>query len=1082
MEKLRLQRTPRPPDSSTTSRRRTSLAVSRSARAASAAILTILALTVCDAANGADDALAPAADRKVDFRGDVQPIFRRTCITCHGPEKQESGLRLDKKATALAGGDSGRDIVPGNSGESRLLMLVAGLDDDLGIMPPDGEGTPLTRDQVGILRAWIEQGAIWPDDADATAAFSHWSFQPIRDPAVPSVADNQWTRSPIDAFVLSRLEKQEIHPSPSAERTTLARRLHLDLLGLPPSPDELHAFLADDRPDAVERLVDRLLASPHFGERWARHWLDLARYADSDGYEKDNARPFAWRYRQWVIEAINADMPYDRFSIEQIAGDLLADAGDSQRVATGFHRNTLHNTEGGIDPEEDRVKKTIDRTNTLGTIWLGLTVGCAQCHSHKYDPLPQREYYSFYALMNSIDETNIDAPLPEQRRAYDEAMARFEREHSELQSAVTKYEASGLADAQAKWEAEVAASPPVWTTLEPETAVSAKGATIEKQDDGSLLATGANEHSDVYTIRAVVPAGRITALRLEVLPDKSLVAGGPGRANNGNFVLTTLSATVSPIDGSVESTKLAFAAARADFSQGDWDVGKAINDNPQDGWAVSPQFGKRHVAVFEFKEPVAVDGAARLTVTLDQTYNGPNPHNIGRFRLSVTSARPPVSLEGLTPELAMILATPREKRSDKEQTQLDAYYCTIDPELARLTDALKQHAGRQPKLPDDAKAQAVSEKSPARETHVLVRGDFLNPGDVVAPGTFSVFPPLAARGDAADRLDLAYWLFASDNPLTARVAANRVWQRLFGRGIVVTGDDFGTQGQPPTHPALLDWLAVRLREDCWSRKRLIGRIVTSAAYRQSSAARLDLVDVDPENALLARSPRRRVDAELIRDLALATSGLLDPRLGGPSVRPPQSAEYSDLTYAGSARWEVSKGGDRYRRGVYTFFQRTSPYPMLMTFDSPDSTECTTQRARSNTPLQALTLWNDPVFFEAAQSLARRVVREIPADSAGTDAAVTDTSDTDIADSDALVNRRIAHAFELCLSRQPTDGELDTLRALYRDQLALAQADEKATASIAGEAPMPPDTTTAELAAWVAVSRTLMNLDEFISRP
>jgi hypothetical protein len=686
--------------------------------------------------------------------------------------------------------------------------------------------------------------------------------------------------------------------------------------------------------------------------------------------------------------------------------------------------------------------------------------------------LPQREYYSFYALMNSIDETNVDAPSPEQRRAYDEATARFEQRRNELQTAIAEYEVSGLAEAQGKWESEIDASPPVWITLEPETAISVKGVSFEKQDDGSLLATGANEHSDVYTIDAVVPAGAISALRLEVLPDKSLVASGPGRANNGNFVLTTFSATAAPADGSAEPVKLAFATARADFSQGDWDVAKAINENPEDGWAVSPQFGKRHVAAFELNDPLSVEVPTRLTITLDQTYNGPNPHNIGRFRLSVTSARSPVSLDGLTPELAAIVSIPREKRSDNEQAQLDAYYRTIDSELARLSDALKQHAAQQPKLPDDAKAQAVSEKSPGRETHVLVRGDFLNPGDAVMPGTFSVLPPFASRGDLPDRLHMAYWLFATENPLTARVTANRVWQRLFSRGIVVTGDDFGTQGQPPTHPALLDWLAIRLRDDGWSRKRLIGRILSSAAYRQSSAARLELVDVDPENALLARSPRRRVDAELIRDVALAASGLLDPRVGGPSVRPPQPGEYSDLTYAGSARWEVSKGGDRYRRGVYTFFQRTSPYPMLMTFDSPDSTECTAQRARSNTPLQALTLWNDPVFFEAAQSLARRVVREVP----------REQGDADGADDTALVDRRVTHAIQICLSRQPDSDELETLRALYLDQLALLQSDDQAARSIAGEAPLPPNTTAAEIAAWVAVSRTLMNLDEFISRP
>jgi len=1008
--------------------------------------------------------LPPPVKCKIDFVKDVQPIFRKTCYSCHGAEEQEAGLRLDLKARALAGGDGGKEILPGKSGESRLLQLVAGLDEDTGIMPPEGEGTPLTAEQIAILRAWIDQGAKWPDSADLTVKKSnHWSLQPIRRAPLPAVKNAAWAINPIDVFVLAKLEAKGIAPSPPASRSTLIRRVYLDLLGLLPTSAEVEQFVNDPSPAAYETMIDRVLTSPHYGERWGRHWLDLARYADSDGYEKDRARPWAWRYRNWVIDALNADMPYDVFSVEQLAGDMLPDATTEDRVASGFHRNTLHNTEGGTDKEEDRVKKTVDRTNTLGAVWLGLTVGCAQCHSHKYDPLTQREYYQLFAFFNSIDETDIDAPRPMDQERFRLAKEAFDREHVKRTAAVAEYKQNQLAKAQAAWEKTALDTGVVWRSIEVATAASKNGATLEKQADGSILAKGKNAVSDVYSIEAVVSGKPITAVRLEVLPDDSLVKKGPGRANNGNFVLTTFQVKAQPNNGAAKPSVVALANTKADFSQKDWEVAKAINASPSDGWAVSPEIGKRHVAVFEFKQPISFEGGTRLTFVLDQNYQG-EPHNLGRFRLSVTSGRLPATLEGLPGQVADALAVAAEKRSKQQRAEIAQYFKTRDPELARLNKLVADHAAKAPK-PAGVKAQSVAQTAQPRPTNILIRGNFLNKGEPVSPSTPAVLNGLTKRGAQADRLDLANWLFAKENPLVARVTVNRIWQRIVGRGIVGTVDDFGTQGDRPSHLELLDWLASEFRDGGWSLKEIQRTIVTSQTYRQSSAVRPELAEVDPENLLLARQRRHRVEAEVIRDLSLAASGLLDTRIGGPSVRPPQPAEYSNLTYANSAKWQVSKGGDAYRRGLYTFFQRTSPYPMLMTFYSPDSTSCTAQRSMSNTPLQALTLWNDPVFFECAQALGARVLRE---GRKSADAAET-------------ARARASFAFRSCLSREPSDEELQDVLALYAAQRALYQRHHEMAEQICGNQAVPKSDTAAELAAWIVVGRTVMNLDEFITR-
>jgi hypothetical protein len=834
--------------------------------------LLALAGLVCSAVAAPAADLPPAADRPVDFARDVRPILDRACTFCHGRAKQRGGLRLDDGAAAMRGGDRGAAIQPGDAAHSRLLLAVAGLDPDVK-MPPKGRD-PLTPEQVGVLRAWIEQGAKWPQDtagAAAAARSDHWAFQPVKRPALPEVVDKKWPRNEIDYFILARLEKEGIAPSPEADRVTLIRRLSLDLLGLPPSPEEVDAFLADDRPDAYERLVDRLLASPHYGERWGRHWLDLARYADSDGYEKDGGRPYAWRYRNWVLDALNRDLPYDQFVVEQLAGDLLPGATTEQKVATGFHRNTLTNREGGVDQEQFRVEAVVDRTNTTAQIFLGLTLGCARCHDHKYDPLSQREYYEFFAFFNGDVEADVPAPLPGEEEVYRKKKEAYDEKHEELQAALDQYRAVGLPAAQVKWE------------------------------DGLTLPE----------LRALPPEVRAALLA----------------------------------------------------------------------------------------EPAKRD-AAQLQAVADYSSK-----NDAKF-LELTKAV-----------------------SDLEKT------------APQLTHAQTLAAG------------------PPRKTHVLIRGDFLRPGVEVGPDTPAVLPPLAKPEDGKPtRLDLARWVVSPDNPLTARVAVNWVWGKYFGRGLGATPEDFGTQGEPPSHPELLDWLASELVRQKWDLKALHKLIVTSAAYRQSSAARPGLARRDPANVLLARQARPRLEAEIVRDEALAASGLLTPTVGGPSVRPPQPPGISELTYAGSARWVESAGPDRYRRGLYTWFQRTSPYPMLLTFDAPDSNLACVRRERSNTPLQALTLLNDAVFVECAQALGRRALKE---EQGGTEA-------------------RLRRLFRLCVCREPTDAERERLAKLYADLLALCKEKPEEAAKLAGK-DRPADVDAAEAAAWTATARALLNLDEFVTR-
>ncbi len=1057
-------------------------------------------------ARGADK-LPPPTDRKIDFSKDVRALLAKHCLECHGEKKQESGLRLDRKQAALKGGDLGKVIEIGNSAKSRLIAYVAGTDPQK-VMPPDGP--PLSAAEVSVLRAWIDQGCEWPEgDSPNDSKNKHWAYQPIRLVTPPSVKNESWPRNPIDQFILVELEKRGFPPSPEADRHTLIRRLSLDLLGLPPTIAEVDGFVNDTRPNAYEELVDRLLKSPHFGERWGRHWLDMARYADSDGYEKDNPRPDAYRWRDWVIDAINADMPFDQFTVEQLAGDLLPNATALQKLATAFHRQTLTNTEGGTDKEQWRIEACFDRTETTGTVWLGLTVGCARCHSHKYDAISQREYYQLFAAYNNGDEETTVVPKSlDEIAVYEKAKATHDAEVADV-TAKLRAEQAKLGEAFSAWEAktqaalaESAAQPLKLHALDELKVESDGNVTFVAQKDGSLLASGPNPNSATYTITGKTSVTGVSALRLAVLPDNSLPAKGPGRVAHGNFVLSEMIVEVSPTSDFSNARKLEFAGAKADFEQADkpWRAANVIDGKEDTGWAIAPQYGKEHWAIFGLKEPLIVGQVSNLPgnavakansdgqvsnlphvfvrVQLRQLYG--QQHTIGRFKLSLqTGIEPSISL----PEnVQKLLAVKLEQRSVEQTQQLLDYYSSLDATTKSLVKQLDDLQKKEPPKPELTVRVVVQRTKDPRKTFVLRRGEFLEPltEQVVVPAALSTLPPMTPRdekAELADRLDLARWLVSPDNPLTPRVTVNHVWRLLFGRGIVASANDFGVRGEKPSHPELLDWLASEFvvptsggtnansttvppkgGTTSWSRKALIKLIVTSATYRQASRHRPELLEVDPQNTLLARQNRLRVEAEIVRDISLDVAGLLSKKIGGPSVFPALPAGIADLSYAGNFKWTNSIGEDRNRRGMYTFFKRTAPHPNLTTFDCPDANLTCVERRASNTPLQALITLNNETFLEASQALAKRLLSASFADDSA----------------------RLTHAFRLCVARLPRDTELQQLSGLLqasRDWYRGHQDEAKQLAGSTTISGLSPD----ETAAWIATARILLNLDEFITR-
>ena len=1168
---------------------------------------------------------APAAGA-IDFNRDVRPILANHCFKCHGPDDQnrQAGLRLDHRERATAEADSGEiPIVPGKPDESQLIQRIYSTDKSE-MMPPPETRKPLSDGQRATLKAWIAAGAEYRD---------HWSFVAPKQAPLPVVRRGEWCRNPIDHFVLAKQEAAGLTPAAEADRYTLCRRLFLDLIGIPPSAAELERFVSDTSPDAYDRLVDALLASPHYGERWARRWLDLARYADTNGYEKDRVRSI-WPYRDWVIKALNADMPFDRFTIEQLAGDMLPEATPEQQVATGFLRNSMINEEGGIDPLEFRFYSMNDRVTTTGTAWMGLTLECSRCHTHKYDPIPQREYYQLMALMDNADEPAIPVIDPQitARRAemaqkiaglkksladkfpaqeeyqwhtprpseatsqagatslvLDDASVRFSGTESdkdtytwtvktdiprvaalrletltdlalpetgpgrgakgsfvlsEITASVApsdtpeKPQAVRIARAEAdaarsgfpaenaidgkrntgwgvessgpgnsnhtatfyfaepvpqtgrvRWTIQLVqdhgardtlgrvrislgqaeANPtPIeerrrdnlhekftgwlagerpratrWSILHPLSA-KANVPLLKVLDDESILAASDQTKHDTYDLKFAAPLRRITALRIEALPHESLPEGGPGRTyyegSFGDFFLTNM---VIKADG----RPVAISAGSQSFAAGGDTADKVFDSDMQSGWSINGGQGRAHRAVFQLAEPLAAAHDLDIELSCERYYAS----DLGRFRISVTDA-PSATAQAWPAEIESLLLIPDEVLRPEERSQLRDYYLSVAPELAGPRAEIAKLESQLPKFP----TTLVMTERPAdipRVTRFHQRGEFLRPTEAVQPDVPSFLPRLPEK-TPHNRLALARWLVDGKHPLTGRVTMNRQWAAFFGRGIVRTTEDFGVQGEPPSHPELLDWLAVELVNRGWSLKKMHRLIVTSATYRQSSNVTPDLLQKDPQNKLLSHAPRARLEAELIRDAVLKVSELLSDKLGGPSVFPPQPPGVSTEGTFGGLTWNVSQGADRYRRGLYTFAKRTAPYAMFSTFDAPSGEACVARREVSNTPLQALTMLNDTVLIEASQAIGKQVARE------------TGESQERI---DRLVLR--------CLSRPVGDAERKLLVDYYQRQRQRLAAGELPAETLAGEKA----DDAIDRAAWAMVARVLLNLDEFVSK-
>jgi len=1014
-------------------------------------------------------ALASAsASAAVDYGRDVEPILKRSCYVCHGEAQQMGQLRLDSKQAALSGGVSKDTLVPGMPHESELYRRIAGSSSQAR-MPMGGE---LPAVETELIRRWIEEGAAWPDElagAD-TGVQKHWGFVQPRKAPLPKVQRQGWPANSIDNFVLARLESEGLDPSPQAEKVKLLRRLSLDLIGLPPTIDEIDAFLADNAPDAYRKQVDRLLDSPHYGERWGRHWLDAARYADSDGFEKDKPRS-VWFYRDWVVKALNDDMPYDQFVVEQLAGDLLPNATQSQRVATGFLRNSMINEEGGIDPEQFRMEAMFDRMDAVGTGVLGLTVKCAQCHNHKYDPLTQEEYYRMFAFLNNAHESNIAVYTPEQeqqRAAIFDAIREIERD--------LKRRAPDWADRMAAWEESVRNDQPEWRLLEPKHE-EPSGQKYHYYEDGSILAQGYAPTRHDLKMHAKISMRGIRAFRLELLNDPTLPLGGPGRSLRGASALTEFAVEIAPESDLEDKEELKFEKATSDVSlpmreldlslfpdkdnkrriTGEIDF--AIDGFEMSAWSTDNGPARRNQprkAVFRLSKPIDVDEDMILTFHLVQKHGGWNSddnqtNNLGRFRVSATTAKDAVA-DPLPARVRSFIGIPTAKRVPEQQQAVFSYWRTTVPEWSQANARIEALLDRHP----EGSAQLVlSEKERPRTTHLLSRGDFLQPKDPVEPGTPAFLPPLD-DGDEPARLRYARWTVDRDSPTAARTIVNRMWQSYFGTGLVSTSENLGVQSETPSHPALFDWLAVEFMENGWSRKHLHRLIVTSKTYRQVSRVTPGLLERDPDNRLLARGPRVRVEAEIVRDIALAASGLLNPTLGGPPVYPP-APEYlfvPPVSY-GPKRWYTESGEEGYRRSLYTFRYRSLPYPVLDAFDAPNGDAACVRRTRSNTPLQALATLNEPAYMEAARALARRTLAE------------GGTGDED----------RLSYAFRRCLTRMPVPAERDELLSMLNRQRERIAANDLDAQQLAGAGP----TDAAELAAWTTVSRVLLNLDETITK-
>jgi mono/diheme cytochrome c family protein len=1028
--------------------------------------LIVLALT---------GSLHTAAGQTVEFNRDIRPIFSENCFACHGPDKpkRKADLRLDNAEGAFADLGGHFALVPKKPGESALHQRLTEKDPRRR-MPPASTGKSLSPQQVALIRRWIEQGAHYQ---------KHWALIPPRRPDLPKIRDEKWVGNSIDRFLLARLERKGLKPSAEADRRVLLRRLSFDLTGLPPSPAEVDAFLADRSEKAYERVVARLLDSKHYGERMAMHWLDLVRYGDTGGYHSDNHRDI-YLYRDYVIATFNANKRFDRFTIEQLAGDLLAipvaNASGSlsaeQRIASGYNRMLMTTEEGGAQAKEYLAKYAADRVRNASSVWLGLTMGCAECHNHKFDPITTKEFYRFAAFWADISEVAVgrqpQTKIPTggqmlRLQAIDDDLARLRK--------TLDTPTPALAAGQKVWEErarnELAIAKPVWLAVKPEAVKSSGGATLVVQSDFSVLSTGQNPAKDTYTVTLKTDQKNITALRLAALRDPSLTAGGLSRGN-GNFVLTGIRIELIGPDKKKVPVKL--VRSEADFSQPAFPVASLLSRKGA-GWAVEGHVHKNvdRTAMFVFARPLAGGAGTTLSVQLQHSSIYPQ-HNIGRFRLDLTGADRPAlgDKAGLPDAVVQALLAESGKRSDAQKNSLAVYYRSIagemEPARRKIAELLREKDAIDKAMPQTLISMSMS----PRAMRVLPRGNWLDDsGEIVAPGvpvSLSVpGPGTIVSGSPGKveprktRLDLAKWLVAPEHPLTARVFVNRLWKLFFGQGIVSTLDDFGSQGAWPTHPDLLDWLAREFIESGWDVKHMVTLMVTSAAYRQSSTANETLMIRDPHNHWLGRQERFRLDAEFVRDNALAVSGLLSHKIGGPSVKPYQPAGYWAYLNFPTRDWYEDKGEDQHRRGLYTYWQRTFPHPSLLAFDAPSREECTVERPRSNTPQQGLVLLNDPTYVEAARALAEKTLREAGKSDAG----------------------RLDFAYRQVLGRRADTHEASVLLPLLERHLKQYRSDKEAANAIlsVGQAPVGKDVDRPTLAAWTSVTRVLLNLHETITR-
>ncbi len=1016
---------------------------------------------VCGTAGVAGAAEAALPD-VVEFNRDVRPILSENCFACHGPDanKRQAEMRLDTAAGLFGADSKTKPVVAREVGASELIKRIISADPEQ-LMPPVDSGKKLSPRDIAILKKWVEQGASWQ---------GHWSYlKPVR-AAVPSATDAAFARNDIDRFVLAKLNAAGLKPSREADRITLIRRLSFDLRGLPPSWEEVQEFVQDQRTDAYELLVERLLASPHHGERMALYWLDLVRFADTAGYHSDNPRDIV-PYRDYVIRAFNDNQPFDKFTIEQLAGDLLPSPTVSQKVASGYNRLLQTTEEGGSQAKEYIAKYAADRVRNVSSVWLGATMGCAECHDHKFDPITQRDFYAMAAFFADVQEVAVgrrEPGMPVPTADDERELARQDQVTADRRAVLDRDVATLLASTES-WEQELLKELN-WSVLTPvETNVLGESQ-LKRLDDGSLKSTGTSAATETYVITfeaasKEADSAKWNGLRLEVLADDELPEKGPGLAPNGNFVLTEFKVARIGADGKPVAVKVTHAVA--DHSQSGHDIGTAIDGKDNTGWALLPQIGQSHEAVFALQQPVGGGDAgkpnaasSRFVVTLEFKSQFAQ-HGIGRLRLSGTSVERPTS--HIVPvAVREVLAKARDQRSDAERQQLTAYLRDQSARFHPQREAVQVAQAARDAFVKKLPASLITVSAAPRMVRMLPRGNWLDEsGAEVLPAIPAVFGKVETGDKRATRLELANWMVSADNPLPARVFVNRTWRLFFGNGLSKSLEDAGSQGEWPTHPELLDWLAVEFRESGWNMRHLIRLMVTSGTYRQNSLLTKDARAADPFNRMLSAQNRMRLEAEFIRDNALSISGLLSPRVGGESDKPYQPDGYWEFLNFPRRTWEHDKGEQQYRRGMYTFWQRSFLHPSLLAFDAPSREECTADRPRSNTPQQALTLLNDPSYVEAARVFATHIMKE--------------GGDTD--------ESRLTWAFRRAVSRAPKTEELAILQKLlakHREEFRAnpAHADQL---DRTGEAPLPDGLNKPDLAAWTSIARTILNLHETITR-